>query len=160
MTNNIKTNLARLLLLLSVVLSTPQFVIFDENVISLINIQLVLIFVLRICSPSTNFKNLWFLSIVSLVNDSLSGLTFGTTGILYLIILSVASFQASIKLRSIFLSEWIAFIIALVLAYVSLILIDLMTGANFSVSEILLNYIFTIIVYPFIWYPLSRVIYA
>lgn len=160
MTNNIKTNLARLLLLLSVILSTPQFIIFDENVISFINIQLVLIFVLRICSPSTNFKNLWFLSIVSLINDSLSGLTFGTTGILYLIILSVASFQASIKLRSIFLSEWIVFIIALVLAYVSLILIDLMTGANFSVSEILLNYIFTIIVYPFIWYPLSRVIYA
>lgn len=160
MTNNIKTNLARLLLFLSVILSTPQFIIFDENVISFINIQLVLIFVLRICSPSTNFKNLWFLSIVSLVNDSLSGLTFGTTGILYLIILSVASFQASIKLRSIFLSEWIAFIIALVLAYVSLILIDLMTGANFSLSEILLNYIFTIIVYPFIWYPLSRVIYA
>lgn len=160
MTNNIKTNLARLLLLLSVILSTPQFIIFDENVISFINIQLVLIFVLRICSPSTNFKNLWFLSILSLVNDSLSGLTFGTTGILYLIILSVASFQASIKLRSIFLSEWIAFIIALVLAYVSLILIDLMTGVNFSVSEILLNYIFTIIVYPFIWYPLSRVIYA
>jgi len=160
MTNNIKTNLARLLLLLSVILNTPQFIIFDKNVISFVNIQLALIFVLRICSPSTNFKNLWFLSIVSLVNDSLSGLTFGTTGILYLIILSVASFQASIKLRSIFLSEWIAFIIALVLAYVSLILIDLMTGANFSVSEILLNYIFTIIVYPFIWYPLSRVIYA
>ena len=160
MTNNIKTNLARLLLLLSVILSTPQFIIFNENVISFINVQLILIFVLRICSPSTNFKNLWFLSIVSLVNDSLSGLTFGTTGILYLIILSVASFQASIKLRSIFLSEWIAFIIALVLAYVSLILIDLMTGSSFSVSEILLNYIFTIIVYPFIWYPLSRVIYA
>ena len=160
MTNNIKTNLARLLLLLSVILSTPQFIIFDENVIRFINVQLVLIFVLRICSPSTNFKNLWFLSIVSLINDSLSGLTFGTTGILYLIILSIASFQASIKLRSIFFSEWIAFIIAMFLAYVFLILIDLMTGANFSVSEILLNYIFTIIVYPFIWYPLSRVIYA
>ena len=101
-----------------------------------------------------------FLSIISLVNDSLSGLTFGTTGILYLIILSVASFQASIKLRSIFLSEWIAFIIALMLAYVALILIRFMTDVNFSISEILLNYIFTVIVYPFIWYPLARLIYA
>jgi len=160
MTNNIKTHLARLLLLFSVILSTPQFIIFDENVIRFINVQLVLIFVLRICSPSTNFKNLWFLSIVSLINDSLSGLTLGTTGILYLIILSVASFQASIKLRSIFLSEWIAFAIALVLAYIFLILIDLISGSNFSISEILINYIFTVIVYPFFWYPLSRVIYA
>lgn len=160
MTNNIKTNLARLLLLLTVTLSAPQLVIFDENVISFINLQLIIIFVLRICSPSTNFKNIWFLSIISLVNDSLSGLTFGTTGILYLIILSVASFQASIKLRSIFLSEWIAFIIALVLAYVALILIRFMTDMSFSISEILLNYIFTVIVYPFIWYPLARLIYA
>ena len=160
MSNSFKTNLARILLLLSVVVTGPSINVFGQNIFGFINIQLILIFTLRICSPSTNFKNIWFLSIVSLINDSLTGLIFGTTGILYLIVLSVASFQASIKLRSIFISEWIAFSVAMVLAYAMLILLEYLSGVNFAIAPLVLNYLFTVIAYPLFWFPLARGIYA
>jgi hypothetical protein len=109
MSNSLKKNSARLLLLISIIFSSPKVFVYNADILTYINIQFILIFALRISSPQTNFNNLWFLFLASLINDVLTGLTLGTSGLIFLTIHAVASFQASIKLRSIFLIRMVCF---------------------------------------------------
>ena len=156
MSNSLKKNSARLLLLISIIFSSPKIFIYNADILTYINIQFILIFALRISSPQTNFNNLWFLFLASLINDVLTGLTLGTSGLIFLTIHAVASFQASIKLRNIFLSEWFAFGIAMIIAYLILGIIDLIIGFDLSYSKFLLNFLFTILAYPIFWYPITK----
>ena len=86
MSNSLKTNSARLLLLISIIFSSPKIFIYNADILSYINIQFILIFALRISSPQTNFNYVWFLFLASLINDVLTGLTLGTSGLIFLII--------------------------------------------------------------------------
>ena len=156
MSNSLKTNSARLLLLISIIFSSPKIFIYNADILSYINIQFILIFALRISSPQTNFNHLWFLFLASLINDVLTGLTLGTSGLIFLTIHAVASFQASIKLRSIFLSEWCAFGVAMIFAYLILGIIDQIVGFDISYNKFLLNFLFTILAYPIFWYPITK----
>jgi len=156
MSNSLKTNSARLLLLISIIFSSPKIFIYNADILSYINIQFILIFALRISSPQTNFNYLWFLFLASLINDVLTGLTLGTSGLIFLTIHAVASFQASIKLRSIFLSEWFAFVVAMIFAFLILGIIDQIIGFDISYNKFLLNFLFTILAYPIFWYPITK----
>ena len=156
MSNSLKTNSARLLLLISIIFSSPKIFIYNADILSYINIQFILIFALRISSPQTNFNHVWFLFLASLINDVLTGLTLGTSGLIFLTIHAVASFQASIKLRSIFLSEWFAFGVAMIFAYLILGIIDQIIGFDISYNKFLLNFLFTILAYPIFWYPITK----
>ena len=156
MSNSLKTNSARLLLLISIIFSSPKIFIYNADILSYVNIQFIFIFALRISSPQTNFNYLWFLFLASLINDVLTGLTLGTSGLIFLTIHAVASFQASIKLRSIFLSEWIAFGVAMIFAFLILGIIDQIIGFDISYNKFLLNFLFTILAYPIFWYPITK----
>jgi len=96
---------------------------------------------------------------MSIFNDVLNGLLFGTSAILYLVIHSFASFQASIKLRSIFISEWIAFSLSLLVAYIFLFGLDYLANLKFSFSLIGINFILTILVYPVAWIIIGKLFY-
>ena len=118
MFNFIKKYIASLVLLITVLLGSIDIDVLGKPVSYYFNLQLILIYIFKISNPNLNFGKGIFLFLISIVNDSLNGLFFGTTAILYFIVFAVAAFQSSIKLRSIFIAEWISFGVALIIAYV------------------------------------------
>ena len=117
MTGFINRYIATIVLFLSVLLSSVEITIVGKPISNYVNIQLILIYVFKISYPGLNFGKGIFLFLISIINDVLNGLWFGTSGILYFIVFGVAAFQASIKLRSLFISEWISFGFSLIFAY-------------------------------------------
>ena len=109
--------IATIVLLLSVLISSFEISILGKPISNYANIQLILIYVFKISNPGLNFGKGIFLFLISIISDVLNGLWFGTSGILYFIVFAVAAFQASIKLRSLFISEWISFGVSLIFAY-------------------------------------------
>ena len=109
--------IATIVLLLSVLISSFEISILGKPISNYANIQLILIYVFKISNPGLNFGKGVFLFLISIINDVLNGLWFGTSGILYFIVFAVAAFQASIKLRSFFISEWFSFGVSLIFAY-------------------------------------------
>ena len=95
--------------------------------------------------------------LISIVNDSLNGLFFGTSAILYFIVFSVAAFQSSIKLRSIFVSEWISFGVSLILAYLVFFGLIKLSGEDVILSSIAINLVFTLIGYPIFWFIIVNI---
>ena len=106
------------------------------------------------------FNNCKYFSFVSmfaigLISDSISGIPFGTSSLAYMAIYKIAVFQETIKLRTVFLSEWIALGSALFIAY-SIVLITLyLSGASFDVLIHTYNFIGSFVLYPFIWFILK-----
>jgi len=89
--------------------------------------------------------------IIGLISDSISGIPFGTSSLAYIAIYKIAVFQETIKLRTVFLSEWVALGSALFIAY-SIVLITLyLSGASFNVLIHIYNFIGSFFLYPFIW---------
>ena len=104
-----------------------------------------------------NYKYFSFTSmfIIGLISDSISGIPFGTSSLAYMAIYKIAVFQETIKLRTVFLSEWIALGSALFIAY-SIVLITLyLSGASFDVLIHTYNFIGSFVLYPFIWFILK-----
>lgn len=104
-----------------------------------------------------NYKYFSFTSmfIIGLISDSISGIPFGTSSLAYMAIYKIAVFQETIKLRTVFLSEWIALGSALFIAY-SIVLITLyLSGASFDVLIHTYNFIGSFVLYPFIWFILN-----
>ena len=95
--------------------------------------------------------------LISIVNDSLNGLFFGTSAILYFIVFAVAAFQSSIKLRSIFISEWISFGVSLMLAYLVFFGLIKLSGEDVILSSIAINLVFTLIGYPIFWFIIVNI---
>ena len=93
--------------------------------------------------------------VIGLISDSISGIPFGTSSLAYIAIYKIAVFQETIKLRTVFLSEWVALGSALFIAY-SIVLITLyLSGASFNVLIHIYNFIGSFALYPFIWFILK-----
>ena len=105
-----------------------------------------------------NFGKGIYLFLISIINDSLNGLFFGTSAILYFIVFAVAAFQSSIKLRSIFLSEWISFGVSLILAYSVFFGLIKLSGEDIILSSISVNFIITLIGYPVFWFSIVNIL--
>ena len=155
MFNFIKKYIASLVLLITVLLGSINIEVLDKPVSYYFNLQLILIYIFKISNPNLNFGKGIFLFLISIVNDSLNGLFFGTTAILYFIVFAVAAFQSSIKLRSIFIAEWISFGVALIIAYVIFFGLINLSGENVLIINIGLNFLITLICYPLIWFIIS-----
>lgn len=155
MFNFIKKYIASLVLLITVLLGSINIDVLGKPVSYYFNLQLILIYIFKISNPNLNFGKGIFLFLISIVNDSLNGLFFGTSAILYFIVFAVAAFQSSIKLRSIFIAEWISFGVALIIAYVIFFGLINLSGENVLIINIGLNFLITLICYPLIWFIIS-----
>jgi len=155
MFNFIKKYIASLVLLITILLGSINIDVLGKPVSYYFNLQLILIYVFKISNPNLNFGKGIFLFLISIVNDSLNGLFFGTSAILYFIVFAVAAFQSSIKLRSIFIAEWISFGVALIIAYVIFFGLINLSGENVLIINIGLNFLITLICYPLIWFIIS-----
>ena len=161
---------ATIVLLLSILISSFEINILGKPISNYANIQLILIYVFKISNPGLNFGKGIFLFLISIISDVLNGLWFGTTGVLYFIVFAVAAFQASIKLRSFFISEWISFGVSLIIAYCVFFGLEFLhhetvyknVQTNHShMSEIvplLTNFIITLLVYPIFWFTISKLV--
>lgn len=156
MTGFINRYIATIVLFLSVLLSSFETTIVGKPISNYVNIQLILIYVFKISNPGLNFGKGIFLFLISIINDVLNGLWFGTSGILYFIVFGVAAFQASIKLRSLFISEWISFGLSLIFAYAVFFGLEILYNHNLQISQISINLLLTLMVYPIFWYVISR----
>lgn len=152
MFNFIKKYIASLVLLISVLLGSIDIDVFGKPVSYYFNLQLILIYIFKISNPNLNFGKGIFLFLIGIANDSLNGLFFGTSSILYFIVFAVAEFQSSIKLRSIFIAEWISFGVALIISYVIFFGLINLSGENVLITNIGLNFLVTLICYPLIWF--------
>ncbi len=149
--------IASIVLLITVLIGSLNIEILGKQISYYINLQLILIYLFKISNPNLNFGKGFYLFLISIVNDSLNGLFFGTSAILYFIVFSVAAFQSSIKLRSIFLSEWISFGISLILAYSVFFGLITFSGEDIILSSIGINLIFTLIGYPVFWFLITNI---
>ena len=150
--------IASLILLITVLAGSLNVEILGKQVSYYINLQLILIFLFKITNPNLNFGKGFYLFLISIVNDTLNGLFFGTSAILYFIVFAVAAFQSSIKLRSIFLSEWISFGVSLVLAYLVFFGLIKLSGEDIILSSISVNFILTLIGYPVFWFFIVNIL--
>ena len=170
MTGFINRYVATIVLLLSVLISSFEINILGKPISNYANIQLILIYVFKISNPGLNFGKGVFLFLISIINDVLNGLWFGTSGILYFIVFAVAAFQASIKLRSFFISEWISFGVSLIIAYCVFYGLEFLHHETIykyaqkdhnhmsEIMPLLTNFIITLLVYPIFWFIISKLV--
>jgi len=93
--------------------------------------------------------------VIGLISDSISGIPFGTSSIAYMVIYRIAVFQETIKLRTVFLSEWVALGSALFVAYAIVLIIFFLSGRSFDLLIHTKNFIGSFVLYPFIWFILK-----
>ena len=153
----IKRYIASIVLLLSIVISSIEVGMLGKPLSNYINLQLILIYIFKISNPSLNFGRGFFLFLISIINDVLNGLLFGTTGILYFIVFAVAAFQSSIKLRSIFISEWISFAASLIFAYLVFFGLEILHNHHLLFSQVSINLVLTLVAYPVLWLLLTKI---
>ena len=149
--------IASIVLLITVLIGSVNVEILGKQISYYINLQLILIYLFKISNPNLNFGKGIYLFLISIINDSLNGLFFGTSAILYFIVFAVAAFQSSIKLRSIFLSEWISFGISLILAYLVCFGLIKLSGEDIILSSVSVNFIITLIGYPVFWFLIVNI---
>jgi len=150
--------IASIILLITVLIGLVNVEILGKKLSYYINLQLILIYLFKISNPNLNFGKGIYLFLISIINDSLNGLFFGTSAILYFIVFAVAAFQSSIKLRSIFLSEWISFGVSLILAYSVFFGLIKLSGEDIILSSISVNFILTLIGYPVFWFFIVNIL--
>ena len=150
--------IASIVLLITVLIGSLNVEILGKQLSYYINLQLILIYLFKITNPNLNFGKGIYLFLISIINDSLNGLFFGTSAILYFIVFAVAAFQSSIKLRSIFLSEWISFGVSLILAYSVFFGLIKLSGEDIILSSISVNFILTLIGYPVFWFFIVNIL--
>ena len=149
--------IASIILLITVLIGSLNIEILGKQISYYINLQLILIYIFKISNPNLNFGKGFYLFLISIINDSLNGLFFGTSAILYFIVFSVAAFQSSIKLRSIFLSEWVSFGLSLILAYLVFFGLIKLSGEDVILSSIAINLVLTLIGYPVFWFLIANI---
>ena len=104
-----------------------------------------------------NYKYFSFFSmfVMGLISDSISGIPFGTSSLAYMTIYKIAVFQETIKLRTVFLSEWIALGIALFISYCIVLITLYISGGSFSLETYIYNFVGSFFLYPFVWFILK-----
>jgi cell shape-determining protein MreD len=134
--------------------------IFDEfslsaNLNKYFNIQFLLIYFF-------SFNRFIFFSIIplfflGLVNDSIVGSPFGMSSCIYILIYKIAVYQNTIKLRSIFKAEWLAFGISIFAAYILIVIIYYFMGNIYDFRMLIYNFLGTFFIYPISWIFLKYV---
>ena len=150
--------IASIVLFISILINSIEINVLGKPASQFVNIQLILIYAFKISNPNLNFAKGTSLFVISIINDVLIGHYFGTSGLLFFIVFGVAAYQASIKLRSVFVSEWISFSIAIFLAYLIFFGIEHLHGHKIVISQILINLALTIFVYPLFWVVISKIL--
>ena len=97
--------------------------------------------------------------LIGIISDSISGTLFGTSALAYMVIYKMAVYQETIRLRSIFLSEWLALGIALFIAYTVVLTVIYLSGVSFNLLTHLYNWVGSFFLYPFIWLILKSFIF-
>lgn len=145
------------LVLLSILSSTilAQFSL-SLNLYKFSNITYVLIYFFTF----HNYKYFSFTSMfaIGLISDSISGIPFGTSSLAYMAIYRIAVFQETIKLRSVFLSEWVALGSALFIAYAIVLITLFLSSKSFDVLIHTKNFLGSFALYPFIWFAFKILI--
>jgi len=95
---------------------------------------------------------------MGLVSDSITGIPFGTSSLAYMTIYKIAVYQETIRLRTVFLSEWAALGMALLIAYSIVLVTIYLSGASFNIFIHIYNFIGSLILYPFIWFILKSLL--
>ena len=123
------------------------------NLYKFSNITYVLIYFFTF----NNYKYFSFTSmfVIGLISDSISGIPFCTSSLAYMAIYKRAVFQETIRLRTVFLSEWVALGSALFIAYAIVLITLFLSGASFDVLIHTYNFIGSFALYPFIWFILK-----
>ena len=147
-------------LFLVTIVSTSDYSIYGKSLGELITLQFIIIFAFRLANADANFGKGSLLFFVSIINDALQGLQFGTSALLYFTIFSVATYQAGIKLRSLFLAEWVSFIFAVTCCYIILFFIESLFYDNpFPFTLYGINFACTVVAYPIFWLIIQKIIY-
>ena len=91
------------------------------------------------------------LFVLGLVNDSLVGISLGISSVAYMLIYKIALYQHNIKLRSIFISEWFACGLSILVAYAFVLSIFFFEQVNFDYLQYFYNFLGSFITYPLLW---------
>ena len=111
------------------------------------NLQLIIIYFWVLKSPDNMGAGHIFFA--GIINDVVLGLTLGTSPLSFLSAALVATYVRNATLRSKILTDWIAFIPALILSYlITLYLILNYSYISFDYIFLLKNYFFTFLVFP------------
>ena len=97
------------------------------------------------------YFSIFSMFVLGLISDSITGVPFGVTAAAYMLIYRIAIYQNSIKLRSMFLAEWFAFAIAILVTYVFLLIIFYISGRLFEYEIYIYNFLGTFFMYPLVW---------
>ena len=121
----------------------------SANLNKYFNIQFLLIYFF-------SFNRFIFFSIIplfflGLVNDSITGSPLGMSSCIYILIYKIAVYQNTIKLRSIFKAEWIAFGISIFAAYILIFIIYFFMGNIYDFRVLIYNFLGTFFIYPIGW---------
>ena len=91
------------------------------------------------------------LFVLGLVNDSLVGISLGISSVAYMLIYKIALYQHNIKLRSIFISEWLACGLSIAATYTFVLSIFFFQQVNFDYLQYFYNFLGSFITYPLLW---------
>ena len=152
-------NLFGVLLVLLSILSSSIFTQFslNLNVYQYFNLTYLLIYFFTF--NNHKYFSLFSMFLIGIISDSISGTLFGTSALAYMVIYKMAVYQETIRLRSIFLSEWLALGIALFIAYIVVLTVIYLSGVSFNLLTHLYNWVGSFFLYPFIWLILKSFIF-
>jgi len=119
------------------------------------NFQMILIYFYVLKFPENlGYGNIF---VAGIINDTVLGISLGTTSLSYLSLSLVTSYVRNATLRSRMTSEWFAFIPALFFSnLVFLIIINNFSNVSFYYLELLQNTFFTFLFFPIFYYIFSQ----
>jgi rod shape-determining protein MreD len=97
------------------------------------------------------YFSIFSMFVFGLISDSITGIPFGVSSVAFMLIFRIAIYQNSIRLRSMFLAEWFAFAIAILITYMLILIIFYVSGRLFDYEVYIYNFLGTVLTYPFIW---------
>jgi rod shape-determining protein MreD len=97
------------------------------------------------------YFSIFTMFVFGLISDSITGVPFGVSSVAFMLIFRIAIYQNSIRLRSMFLAEWFAFAIAILITYMLILIIFYVSGRLFDYEIYIYNFLGTVLMYPFIW---------
>jgi len=97
------------------------------------------------------YFSIFSMFMLGLISDSITGIPFGVSSVAFMLIFRIALYQNSIRLRSMFLAEWFAFAIAILITYVLILIIFYVGERLFYYEVYIYNFLGTVLMYPFIW---------
>ena len=91
------------------------------------------------------------LFIFGVIVDSLVGNFLGISSIAFLILYKIAIYQNTIQVRSIFISEWLAFGLAILVVYIIELAMFYFTNIKTDMQDFAYNFIGSFLSYPIFW---------